>query len=156
MKIRTRTFSICSVVIVVCVAVLTGGTSSQSNKDIPILDNAQASRDIVGMYQEIIKLRQRFLDSTKLFVIAGDASLEDLIDATVQTSEARIQLAQFQGRQDAVVEELRNIVKFYTEMKKSFQREVDAGMRTMMDIDELEIALLEARIRLAKMIQKTK
>ncbi len=105
MKIRTRTFSICSVVIVVCVAVLTGGTSSQSNKDIPILDNAQTSRDIVGMYQEIIKLRQRLLDSTKLFVITGHSTLEDLIDATVKASEARIQLAQFRGKQDAVVEE---------------------------------------------------
>ena len=156
MKIGNGTFLICSVVIVVCVTVLTSGTSSQSNKDMPILDNAQTSRDIVGMYQEIIKLRQRVLDGTKLGIEVGRASLMELIDATVELSEARIQLAQFQGNHDAVVEELRNIVKCYTEMKKSFQRKVDAGERRRVDIDELEIALLEARIRLAKMIQEAK
>ncbi len=71
-------------------------------------------------------------------------------------SEARIQLAQFQGNHDAVVEELRNIVKCYTEVKKSLQRQVDAGHRPTVDIDEIKIALLEARIRLAKTTQKTK
>lgn len=155
MKIRTVTFLICSVVIIVCAAVLTGGTSSQSIKDMPILGNARNNEEIIGMYQEIIKLRQRVLDGTRIRIKARIASSVEIIGPTVKVSEARIQLAQFQGNHDAVVEELRNIVKCYTEVKKSLQRQVDAGHRPTVDIDEIKIALLEARIRLAKTIQET-
>lgn len=155
MKIRTKTFLICSVVIVVCLTAFTGGASSESVKDIPIPGNARTKKDIIGMYQEIVKLRQRVLEGAKMGLTIGRANLADLIEPTVKLSEARIQLAQFQGNRDAVLEELRSIIKRYTDLKESLQRQVDVGLRRRDDIVELEIALLQTRIRLAKTTQET-
>ena len=81
---------------------------------------------------------------------AGHLSADEFIAATVKLSEARIGLAEFQGRHEAVVEELRNIVKLYTNMKETVGKMIDAGKRSRGDIYKVESALLEAKIRLAK------
>jgi len=136
-----------------CATVLASCTSSQSVKEITVLDSPQTNEDIIEMYQEIINLRLRALAETELLLEYGRGGVSGFTEARVKLSEARIQLSQFQGKHDLVVKELRNIVQFYTEAKKLLIKEIDKGQRSPQHLYEIEIALLEAKIRLAKATQ---
>ena len=143
----------CSAVMIVWMTALTGCVSSQSVQEAPVTDNAQANDDIIGMYQDIIKLRQKVLaDNVKLSEYGRGSGVE-FVDAKVKVSEARIQLARLKGQQDVVIVELRNIVKLYTELKEALGNEIKAGQRSMKNVYEMEIRILEAKIRLARAIQ---
>lgn len=143
-----------SAVMVVWMAALTGCVSSQSVQESPVTDNAQVNDDIIEMYQDIIKLRQKVLaDIVKMFEY-GQGNVVEFVDAKVKVSEARIRLARFEGRQDVVIGELRNIVKLYTELKEALEKEIRAGQRSMKNVYKIEIRLLEAKIRLARAIQE--
>jgi len=144
----------CSAVMIVWMTALTGCVSSQSVPEAPVTDNAQANEDIIEMYQDIIKLRQKVLaDNVKLSEYGRGSGVE-FVDAKVKVSEARIQLARFEGQQDVVIVELRNIVKLYTELKEALEVEIKAGQRSNVYVDEMEIRLLEAKIRLVRAIQE--
>ena len=152
MRKRSGTFIVCSVM-VLCATILASCTSSQSVKEITVLDSPQTNEDIIEMYQEIINLRQRALADTEKLLESGRAGVEELMDARIKVSEARIQLSQFQGKHDLIVKELRNIVQFYTMARKSLIKEIDMGQRSPQGLYELEITLLEAKIRLARATQ---
>jgi len=143
----------CSAVMIVWMTALTGCVSSQSVQEAPVTDNAQANDDIIGMYQDIIKLRQKVLADTVKLSEYGRGSGVEFLDAKVKVSEARIQLARFEGQQDVVIVELRNIVKLYTELKEALGNEIKIGQRSMKNVYEMEIRILEAKIRLARAIQ---
>jgi len=148
MRIRTKSCLMCSIIVVLCVTLLTGGTLSQSVKGTKISDKTHTNEDIVELYQELIKLRQRVLDEIKLKIGYG-AGVGELIDARTKATEARIQLAQFHGKKETVIEELQSLVQFYTEMRKSLIVEVNAGQGSRMVIYEIDIRLLETKIWLA-------
>lgn len=130
-----------------------GYTSSQSVKEKPVLDSPQTNEDIVEMYQEIINLQQQDLAEQLTLLEYGRGEPSGFAIAKVKLSEARIQLAKFQGEHDIVLKELRNIVQFYTEARKQLIPEIDKGQRPPQHLCEIEIALLEAKIRLAKATQ---
>jgi hypothetical protein len=144
----------CSAVMIVWMSALTGCVSSQSVQESPVTDNAQANEDIIEMYQDIIKLRQKVLaDNVKLSEYGRGSGVE-FVDAKVKVSEARIQLARFEGQQDVVIVELRNIVKLFTELKEALGNEIKIGQRSMKNVYEMEIRILEAKIRLVRAIQE--
>ena len=144
----------CSAVMIVWMTALTGCVSSQSVQEAPVTDNAQANEDIIEMYQDIIKLRQKVLADIVTLSEYGRGNVVEFVDAKVKVSEARIQLARFEGQQDVVIVELRNIVKLYTEVKEALETEIKAGQRSRDVVDKIEIRLLEAKIRLARAIQE--
>jgi outer membrane protein TolC len=144
----------CSAVMIVWMAALTGCVSSQSVQESPVTDNAQVNDDIIEMYQDLIKLRQKVLAENVKLYDYGRGNVVEFVDAKVKVSEARIQLARFEGQQDVVIGELRNIVKLYTEVKEALEKEVKTGQRPNVYVDEMEIRLLEAKIRLARAIQE--
>ncbi len=144
----------CSAVMIVWMTALTGCVSSQSVQEAPVTDNAQANEDIIEMYQDIIKLRQKVLAENVKLSEYGRGSVVEFVDAKVKVSEARIQLARFEGQQDVVIGELRNIVKLYTEVKEALEKELKAGQRSKKNVYEIGIRLLEAKIRLARAIQE--
>jgi outer membrane protein TolC len=144
----------CSAVMIVCMTALTGCVSSQAVQEAPVTDNAQANDDIIEMYQDLIKLRQKVLAENVKLSDYGRGNVVEFVDAKVKVSEARIQLARFEGQQDVVIGELRNIVKLYTEVKEALEKEVKTGQRPNVYVDEMEIRLLEAKIRLARAIQE--
>jgi len=114
----------------------------------------KANEDIIEMYQDIIKLHRKVLaDAVKLSEY-GRVTVVEFVDAEVKVSEARIQPARFEGQQDVVIVEVRNIVKLYTEAKEALEKEIKAGQRSSEDVDRIEIRLLEAKIRLARAIQE--
>lgn len=142
----------CSAVMIVWMAALTGCVSSQSVQESPVTDNAQVNDDIIEMYQDLIKLRQKVLADIVKLSDYGRVTAVEFVDAKVKVSEARIQLARLEGQQDVVIVELRNIVKLYTELKEALEGEIKAGQRE--NVYEMEIRLLEAKIRLARAIQE--
>ncbi len=93
-------------------------TSSQSIKEKPVMDSPQANEDIVEMYQEIINLRQRDLAEQLRLLEYGRGDVSGFTKSKVKLSETRIQLSQFQGNNELVVKELRNIVQLYPEVRE--------------------------------------
>ncbi len=83
----------------------------------------------------------------------GRGGLSGYMIEKIKLSDARIELLQYQGKHDIVVKELRNIVQFYTEAREQLILEVDKGQRAPGHLNEIEVALLEAKIRLAKATQ---
>ncbi len=152
MRKRSRTFIVCSVM-VLCATLLGSCTSSQSVKEKPVLGSPQTNEDIIEMYQEIINLRQRDLAEQLRLLEYGRGDVSGFTKSKVKLSETRIQLSQFQGKNDIAVKELQNIVQLYTEAKKKIKREIEKGQKAPQLLYEIEIALLEANIRLAKEIQ---
>ena len=151
MKKRSSTFIVCSVM-VLCATVLISCTSSQFVKEKPVPDRPQTSEDIIEMYQEIINLRQRYVAEQLRLLEHGRVGLSEFTKAKVKLCKTGIQLAKFQGKHDIVVKELRNIVQFYAEAREQLIREIDKGQKPQLHLYEIEIALLEAKIRLAKAI----
>ena len=105
------------------------------------------------MYQKLIKLREQFVAHELKLMEYGQSGVLELTKARVKLSNARIDLSKFQGKHDMVVKELRNIIKFYSEAIEQLKTEVDKGQRAPGVFYEAEIALLEAKIRLAKATQ---
>jgi hypothetical protein len=106
------------------------------------------------MYQRLIKLRERDLAERLISLEYGRGDALGFTKAKVRLSNTHIQLAEFQGKPDIVLEELRNIVRFYSEAREQLKREIDKGQRAPNDFYEAEIVLLEAKIRLAKATQQ--
>ena len=131
-----------------------GYTSSQTVKDKSVLDTSRTNEDMIELYQEIIKLRQRDLAEQSRLLEYGRGDISRLMKSKMKLSETRIQLLQLQGNNDLVVKELENIVQLYTEVREQIKREIDKGQKAPGLLYEIEIALLEAKIRLAKATQK--
>jgi hypothetical protein len=138
---------------VLCATVLAGCTTSQSVREKPVLGSPQTNEDIIEMYQELINLRQRDLAEQLRLLEYGRGDLSGFTKAKAKLSETRIQLAKFQDKHDIVVRELQNIVQFYSEASEQLKREVDKGQKPRMHLCEIEIELLEAKIRVAKATQ---
>jgi len=135
---------------VLCTILLASCTSSQSVKEKLVLDSSQTNEDIIEMYQELINLRQRAIAIELILLEIGQGSTFGLTEARVKLSEARIQLSQFQGKDDIFVKELRNIVQFYREAREQLKMQIDKGEISQMHLGEIDLELLEAKIRLAK------
>ena len=149
MRKRRDTFIVCTVV-VLCSIFLVSFTSSQSIRKKPVSDKSQTNKDIIEMYQRLIKLREQDLAEQSVSLEYGRGDALGFTKAKVKLSETRIELAKFQGNQDLVIQELRNIVQYYSEAREQLKREVDKGQKPLNIFNEAEIALLEAKIRLAK------
>jgi hypothetical protein len=153
MRKRRIIFTLCSI-LVLCSIFLVSLTSSEPVKKKPIPGSAQTNKDIVEMYQKLIKLREQDLAERTRLLEYGRGDALGFTKAKERLSETRIELAKFQGNNDIVVKELRNIVRFYSEAREQLKREIDKGQRAANVFYEAEIALLEAKIRLAKAQQK--
>jgi hypothetical protein len=149
MRKRRIILVFCSVV-VLCSIFLVSLTSSQPVKEELTLDSPEINEDLVEMYQKIIKLRERDLAERLRLLEYGRGEYLGFTKAKLRLSETRIELAEFQGKHEIVLKELRNIVRFYSEAREQIQREIDKGQRPLNAFYEAEIALLEAKIRLAK------
>ena len=66
----------------------------------------------------------------------------------VAVAEARIDLAVFQGQQDTVVEQLREILRLQELSLKALNLLIEMGARSPHDLSELEIAVIDTRIRI--------
>ena len=153
MRRRRIIFTICSIILL-CSVFLVSLTSSQTVKEKPALGSSQTNGDVVEMYQKIIKLREQALSDELKLLEYGRSSFLGITKARMKISETRIELAKFQGKHDIVVEELRNIIKYYSEAIGQLKMELDKGQRAPGVFYEAEIALLEAKIRLAKATQE--
>jgi hypothetical protein len=154
MRIRATSYLIYSVVIVLCATLLSCGTLSQSGKGKSISDKSSANEDIVKLYGELINLRQQAVEQTNvLFKFGRDVQLE-MAEAEMKAAEARIQLAEFQGKKQTVIEELQNLVEVITEIRNSRKIAAAVGQSSQTELNEIDARLIEIKIRLAKLKQE--
>ena len=154
MRIQIKYFLICSVILVLCGIVLAYGTSSPLETEKNLSDNSTGNNEIVRLYNELISLRQQAVEEQRRLVQLGQDNTSKIVDFETKAAEARIQLAQFQGKKEAVVEELQNLVQIMTQLRKTIRMEAGVGMRPQTEIYEIDSSILETKIRLAKTKQE--
>jgi len=136
---------------------ITEEQSAQDSQVKPSLSNNSSVNDeIVKMYQEIIKIHQQAIEDTKLRINFGTGTWSDLVDLEIEAAEIRIQLTEFLDQKEIVIEELGKIIQSLTEIRKQLAREVNAGQRPLSGLNEIDIRLLETKIRLAKIKLRTR
>lgn len=150
MRERAIKLIILSVFMVVCVSTLGGCELSQSMQNTTMTGTVKGNEDIIEMYKEIIELHEKNLAEIAKMSEHGTVPPVELAEARANLSKVRIQLARAQGQHDAVINELRSIIDTLTKTKESFQKEVEAGQRSRDNLYKLEVAILEAKIRLVK------
>jgi hypothetical protein len=150
MRTRVKYFLFCLVMLVISGVVLSYGTSSGPETQKQISDSNSGNEEIVKLYQELIALRQQAVEQDKFLIELGQGSLLELAEAETKATEARIELAQFQGNKEVVIKELENLVQRITEIKDSLKRDTDMGARPQSWIYQVDPILLETKIHLAK------
>jgi hypothetical protein len=150
MRIGVKHFLICSAIIILAGFVVSYGNLPETEAETQISNNISAKEEIINLYNELIALRQHAVEEGMRLVNLGQGNLPDLMDNQTKLADARIQLAQLQGKKESVVKELQNLVQKMTEMRKLLQLEVGVGQRPQSWIYEIDARILEAKIRLAK------
>ena len=84
----------------------------------------------------------------------AQATLTDLVDARAKLGEAKIKLAEFQKRNDLVIQELQSLVQFYVNTRGQLVEQLESGTGKGKELYEIEIALMETNIRLTQAITK--
>ncbi|MHC4519721.1 MAG: TolC family protein [Planctomycetota bacterium] len=133
-------------------ALVFGGRESVGPPPAPAVaqERRQETSAVMQALEEIIEIRQAILDDTEESHRMGRADLAEVAQAQINVSEARLQLARAQGRQEAAVGELRMILAAREETVKSIQERQDFGLATQGDLHEAVIAALETKVRLAR------
>ncbi len=118
------------------------------------LENPVINSELIKIQQDIVELRQKIFNDTQIKLENAQATLKDLVDAKAKLSEAKIKLAQFQDRNDLVVQELQALVQFYINTRGKYleQLESGTGKGKGKELYEIEIALMETNIRLTQTI----
>lgn len=118
------------------------------------LENPVINSELIKIQQDIVELRQKILDDTQIKLENAQATLHDLVDAKAKLTEAKIKLAQFQDRNDLVIQELQALVQFYINTRGKYleQLESGTGKGKGKELYEIEIALMETNIRLTQTI----
>ena len=151
MRNAVKYFLICSTIIIFGSVVLTYGTSYQPETEKQISDSNSGNNEIIKLYQELITIRQKAVDQDRFLIGLGQGDLLGLAQAETKAAEARIELAQFQGNKQAVIEELQNLIQKITEISDSLKRDVQIGVGPPSWMYELDPIILETKIRLAKL-----
>ena len=150
MRGRLYTFAALLVCVLILTIALAGCVSVYSENETEISQKDKTRNEIIQMQREIVSLRQQNLADQEKMSEYGRGNIADFMKARSNLSEARIKLAKFQDRRKAVISELENLIQTYSDMRESLQKEITAGQRPTGDLNDLEIAILEAKIRLAK------
>lgn len=116
---------------------------------------ACGSPDVTQVHEEIIATRQAMLEETEQSHRSGRADATDLSQARIKLAEARLHLAEAEGKPDEAVRELQAILALRQEALKTLQRRLGGGRVSQNDLHEAQIAVLETRIRLTRSSQAT-
>jgi hypothetical protein len=117
-----------------------------------VLENPVKNSQLIKTQQDIVELRQKIYDDAQIKLENAQATLQDLVDAKAKLTEAKIKLAQFQDRNDLVVQELQALVQFYINTRGKYLEQLETGKGKGKELYEIEIALMETNIRLTQTI----
>ncbi len=150
MRIGVKHFLICSAIIILAGFVVSYGKLPETEAETHISNNNSAKEEIINLYNELIALRLHAVEEGMKLLNLGQGNLSDLTDNQTKLADARIQLAQFQGKKESVAREIQNLVQTMTEMRNLVKVEVEVGQRPQSELYEIDAKILEAKIRLAK------
>ncbi|MBL7223638.1 MAG: hypothetical protein ISS72_07285 [Candidatus Brocadiae bacterium] len=112
---------------------------------------AGRDKDVVAEeLRKVVELRQRQVDRTKALYRKGVASQPELAEAEIALADARVRLAEREGAGGTATAELRRIVELRQQQAARVKTLVERGVATQAELAEAEIALADARIRLAE------
>jgi PBP1b-binding outer membrane lipoprotein LpoB len=157
-EFKMKKVFIITVIIFLSSGFLTGCVSTpapktQPSEEVKRQEKALAKKaEIIKLQEEVVKLCQKILDDTQIKLDNAQASLTDLANARQKLADAKIKLAQFQDRQDLVIEELQNLLQFYITTRGRLVEQLEAGKIKARELYELEIALIETNIRLSQAV----
>jgi len=104
--------------------------------------------EIIAKLQEIVKLRERQMETQQLLMELKKGESKDLAAAKVALAAARIEVAKEQGQAEEVEKELRKIIKAWKSCVAREEALAEEDRKTLTELGELRVALLEAEIRL--------
>jgi outer membrane protein TolC len=118
----------------------------------PIAEKApQTVSDVIQAYQDIIVIRRGMLAETEHSHRSGRSDSTKLSRDRIELSEACLQFAAAQGRQNEVRTELETILSVRQEILDTLKHRQASGHAAQYSLNEARIAVLEAKIRLARM-----
>ncbi len=151
MRIHLKKSLICFIIFTLSCVMLSYGLSSQPATEKNTSANSAAKDEIVKLYQELIDIRQKAVAQSRYLLELGQGSTSSLAEVEAKAAEARIQLAEFQGKKDIVIQELQKLEQSLTGIKNLLKREVDVGARPQNELVEIDARILETKIRLLKL-----
>ena len=149
MRIGKKRFLICLIILFGSL-ILSYQAFSQPETDIQKDSNSSSPEEIIKLYEELIALRQHDLDQKMYLLEIGLTSPSDLIEPEIKLAEARIQLAEFQGKNEIVIEELQKIEKLLQKIRAQQKQEVDSGQSPIDGLNDIDARIVEIKIILAK------
>lgn len=150
MRIKIKSFLICAVIFVICSAILSYGASFQPVTTTQTSYRPASVEDVISLYKELISLREHIVEESRKNMEIGRINISELVDNEIKAAEAKIQLAEFQGDKETVIEELKNLVQTITKTKQTIKWEIEVGARSRSWLYDVDSKLLELKIRLAK------
>lgn len=108
---------------------------------------------VVALLEELVELRGAQQKRALVMRDVGMAADSDLLDRQVELSEARARLAGARNDREAEISELSNLLATQQKLLAATKEKVARQEAAKADVIELEIAVLEIKIRLAKATQ---
>ena len=102
------------------------------------------------MHQDIVAIREAMLAEVEASHRSGRAGLTELSRAKIALANARLNHAEVQGRRDEVRRELQTILSVHQDTLDALTLRRDGGRVTEHDLNEAQVAVLAAKIRLAQ------
>jgi len=117
----------------------------------PVMDEKapQDVSNVMQAYQNIIGIRRAMLEETEQSHRSGRSDSTELSRDKIKLSEARLQFAAAQGRQNEVKTELETILSVRQEILDTLKHRLGSGHVPQHTLNEAKIAVLETEIRLA-------
>jgi hypothetical protein len=138
-----------TLLVAMCALGCGGSVSGESSPKPLVAEEApQEASDVMLAYQEIIEIRQAMLEETEQLLRSGRSDSTKLSRDKVNLSEARLQFAKAQGKQNEVTKELQTILSIRQETHDTLKRRQERGHVTEHSLNEARIAVLDATIRL--------
>jgi len=111
-------------------------------------DSAEMVASIIALHEQKITMLERVLEEAKQRRRKGPGSKSDVIAAELALAEVHIDIAVLQDRRGTIVEQLHVILGLHEEHLDLVRREFNAGVRNRDDLLELELAVIDTRIRI--------
>ena len=150
MRIKAKNILVFCAFVIFCSGVFSYAASPKPVNTAQKQDKSTSKQELVKLYEKLIKLRENAVEQKKKLIELGQASNVALAEVEAKAIEASIQLAEFLGKKENIIEGLQKLEQNLKQIRAQMEKEVDAGQRPVNGLDDIDEKLLEIQIRLAK------
>lgn len=118
-------------------------------------DLVRPNARVIAKLTEIVQVRKQLVERYQTLYDGGDASSENvagMLMASVDLAEARVNLAQEEGKREALVAALQALVAAHVHRVEMARRKIQASSpnREKVEVERAPVALLEGQVRLLR------